>query len=145
MLDLTVVSVESLLNTVHICSSQHATGNCSIYKPKEKKTKNNNNRITITTQTQEGQRTKKDLREFFVLENIFFSFIAGCTILKGKSESYFHISKHNFPFKSNAPNHTRWRRGPTAISHALLILLFLVGSIIKLYCYCLKRHYSVQP
>ena len=36
MLDLTVVNVESLLNTVHICSSQHATGNCSIYKPKEK-------------------------------------------------------------------------------------------------------------
>lgn len=53
MLDLTVVSVESLLNTVHICSSQHATGNCSIYKPKEKNT-NNNNRITTTIQTQEG-------------------------------------------------------------------------------------------
>lgn len=46
-LDLTVVSVESLLNTVHICSSQRATGNCSIYKPKEKNTKNNN-RITTT-------------------------------------------------------------------------------------------------
>lgn len=48
MLDLTVVNVESLLSTVHICSSQHATGNCSIYKPKEKKT-TNNNRITTTT------------------------------------------------------------------------------------------------
>jgi len=40
-LDLTVVSVESLLNIVHTCSSQHATGNCSIYKPKEKKSKQN--------------------------------------------------------------------------------------------------------
>lgn len=40
---LTVVSVESLLNRIHICSSQHASGSCSIYKPKQKKHKQQQN------------------------------------------------------------------------------------------------------
>lgn len=56
MLDLTVVSVESLLNTVHTCSSQRATGNCNIYKPEEKTTVTT---ITIIFQTQKSLEKKK--------------------------------------------------------------------------------------
>lgn len=57
MLDLTVVSVESLLNTVHTCSSQRASGNCNIYKPKEKNTRVTT--IIVIFQTQRSLEKKK--------------------------------------------------------------------------------------
>lgn len=58
MLDLTVVSVESLLNTVHTCSSRRASGNCNIYKPKGKK-KTTVTTIIVIFQTQKSLEKKK--------------------------------------------------------------------------------------
>lgn len=68
-----------------------------VFTSLKRKNTNNNNGITTSVQTQEGQRTQKDPGESFVLENTFSSFIAGCTVLKGKSVVFPHFEAQ-FPF-----------------------------------------------
>lgn len=86
-LNLTAVSVGSLLNNARICSSQRATGNCSIYKPEEKKHKQQQQHYYNYWDSRR-QENQKDLRESFVWENILFSFPAGCSALQGKLGSH---------------------------------------------------------
>lgn len=96
MLDLTVVSVESLLNTVHTCSSRRASGNCNIYKPKGKKKNNSNNNYSNFSDSEKSRKEKKKkLRESFLVENIFFSFRPG---LKESEYQMFLHFEAQFPF-----------------------------------------------
>lgn len=143
MLDLTAVSVGSLLNTARICSSQRATGNCSIYKPEERKHKQQQQHYYNYWDSRR-QENQKDLRESFVPENILFSLLAGCSALPGKSGSHTSTFWSTISlFTTNALNRAGWRRGLRALWHALLVLICSGGSIVKLYRYCLRRRHLV--
>lgn len=108
---LTVVGVESLLNRIHICSSRHASENCSICKPKQKK---HNNRIITRAETQ-GWRNDKALRQP-TCQRTYFSFLElGAQFSKESQCQIFPYFEAPFPLTSNALSHTRWRMELIAI------------------------------